>query len=377
MPEISANFDAGAIQVVTADSPGRIDLKLRSDSGADIRQWFYFRVSGVRDQKLHLRILNAGQSTYPRGWVGYRACASYDRHHWFRVDTAFDGQIMTIDHHAQRDNIYFAYFEPYPWDRHLDWLGRAEDSPLARVTRLGATLDGRDLDLVTIGAAAPGRAKVWVIARQHPGETMAEWFVEGLLERLLTRSDPVARHSLARAVFHVVPNMNPDGSVRGNLRTNASGANLNREWLAPSMERSPEVMLVRSRMLADGCDLLLDVHGDEALPYVFIEGPERVEGFTETQRVRYRGFLQNFLAASPDFQTEVGYPQSHDAKANLALASKWASHQFGGLSMTLEMPFKDNANDPDPVTGWSSGRSRALGAAALQPVLLDLRTLAS
>ena len=35
---------------------------------------------------------------------------------------------------------------------------------------------------------------------------------------------------LAKATFHVVPNMNPDGSVRGYLRTNSSGANLNREW---------------------------------------------------------------------------------------------------------------------------------------------------
>ena len=31
------------------------------------------------------------------------------------------------------------------------------------------------------------------LARQHPGETMAEWFVEGLLERLLDNADPVAR----------------------------------------------------------------------------------------------------------------------------------------------------------------------------------------
>lgn len=38
-----------------------------------------------------------------------------------------------------------------------------------------------------------------------------------------------------------------DGSARGHLRTNASGANLNREWAstadyeAPTLERSPEV----------------------------------------------------------------------------------------------------------------------------------------
>ena len=31
-------------------------------------------------------------------------------------------------------------------------------------------------------------------------------------------------------MIYLVPNMNPDGSRRGHLRTNAVGANLNREW---------------------------------------------------------------------------------------------------------------------------------------------------
>ena len=36
--------------------------------------------------------------------------------------------------------------------------------------------------------------KIWVIARQHPGETMAEWFVEGMMDALL---DDVAIRSRA------------------------------------------------------------------------------------------------------------------------------------------------------------------------------------
>ena len=50
--------------------------------------------------------------------------------------------------------------------------------------------------------------------------------------------------------------MNPDGSWRGHLRTNATGANLNREWLEPSKERSPEVLAVRSFMDAQVLPLL-------------------------------------------------------------------------------------------------------------------------
>lgn len=63
----------------------------------------------------------------------------------------------------------------------------------------------------------------------------------GFLERLLDSHSALARHALQKAVFYVVPNMNPDGSWRGHLRTNAAGANLNREWAKPSLEISPEV----------------------------------------------------------------------------------------------------------------------------------------
>src|SRR3546814_5062142 len=46
---------------------------------------------------------------------------------------------------------------------------------------------------------------------------------------------------LGACTFHIVPNMNPDGSCRGHLRTNSAGVNLNREWHAPSADKSPEV----------------------------------------------------------------------------------------------------------------------------------------
>ena len=65
---------------------------------------------------------------------------------------------------------------------------------------------------------------------------MAEWLVEGLLYSLLDSDNAIAKLLLEKANFYIVPNMNPDGSVRGHLRTNAVGTNLNREWLSPSLE---------------------------------------------------------------------------------------------------------------------------------------------
>jgi murein tripeptide amidase MpaA len=374
-PSLSCAFDSGAIEIVSAsDSASSADftVRIRKDSHADFTQWFHFRLSGARGLACTLRFENAGACTYPAGWKNYSVVASYDRERWFRVPTTYDGTVMTVEHTPERDAVWYAYFEPYSHERHQALVGRAANSPLARTERLGATVEGRDLDLVTVGTGNGARKTVWIIARQHPGEPMAEWFVEGLIERLLDRADPVSRRLLERAVFHLVPNMNPDGSVRGNLRTNAAGANLNREWMAPSMEASPEVFLVRSRLQQTGVDAFFDIHGDEALPYVFVAGSEMLPDFTPAQAKAQGDFIAAFKRASPDFQDVHGYGAGKYHADALKLASKWVGHTFGCLSLTLEMPFKDNADLPDAECGWSGARSRKLGAAMLEPLLASL-----
>ncbi|MBY4945574.1 hypothetical protein K6V92_02925 [Cupriavidus respiraculi] len=373
---ISSQFDSGAIEVEALDRADDIRLRIRADSHADFRQWFHFRLQGAAGQACRLQFLNAGDCTYPDGWRDYQAVASYDRAHWFRVPTTFDGRVMTVDFTPEHDSVWFAYFEPYPDERHLSLLATCQRSPLARLSHLGSTVEGRDMTLVTVGEGGAGKKTIWMIARQHPGETMAEWFCEGVLQRLtgtgMWAGDPVARRLLERAVFHIVPNMNPDGSARGNLRTNAAGANLNREWMEPSERTSPEVFHVRRAIEATGCDMFFDIHGDEGLPYNFVAGSEMLPGFTEAQRVAQQRFVEAFKRATPDFQDVHGYAASKYNADALKLASKYIGNAFGCLSLTLEMPFKDNADLPQPAVGWNGQRSALLGAAMLQPILAQL-----
>lgn len=368
--KISSNFDAGAIEVLSLDDPQAIRLNLCADNAADFRQWFYFRLQEAAGESVRLLFENAASAAYPDGWSDYRCVASYDRRNWFRVPTTRyeDGRLI-VEHTPERNSIYYAYFEPYSHERHLDLLAWAEMSPYAEVHNLGSTVEARDLDMVVVGRPAPSRQRIWIIARQHPGETMAEWFIEGLLERLLDSADPVARRIREHATLYIVPNANPDGAFHGNLRTNAAGRNLNREWRTPDPDSSPEVFLIREAMERTGCDLFLDIHGDETLPYVFFSTAEEVPGFTAETAARQADFVAAFAAASPDFQQEHGYKPGRFGEELLTLASKWVAHRFGCVSLTLEMPFKDNANLPDGQVGWNGARSKHLGAAMLNAIL--------
>ncbi len=358
---INALFDSGNI-VVQSIAGTQATLAIRKDHQSDFFQWFHFRVAAPAGTAVTLRITGLAAAAYPDGWPGYAACVSEDRERWERVPCRYDaseeGGTLTIDYRLGTDAAWFAYFAPYSLERHFDLLAQAAACPGVMLRQLGTTLDGRPIDCLEMGT---GEKPVWLIARQHPGESMAEWWMEGAIDMLTDAANPHARTLLSACRFHIVPNMNPDGSFRGHLRTNSAGVNLNREWHAPSPERSPEVLCVRNRMDETGVAFFMDVHGDEAIPAVFLAGFEGIPSIAPEQLARFERYRDTLAIRTPDFQTRLGYAVSPPGRANLSMATAQIAERYGAVAMTLEMPFKDNDDLPDPVQGWSPERSIQLG----------------
>ena len=370
---VSSAFDGGNIRVVSIHGD-RVDLEIVKDHESDFYQWFYFRLTGGGGRALNLRILNCAGAAYPDGWDGYQACVSQDREDWTRADTSYADGVLSIDLIAASDSVWIAYFAPYTMERHHDLVASVAAVPGVEYRSLGQTLDGREIDYFRLEG---GPLQVWLYARQHPGETMAEHWMEGALERLLDDSDPATRRLRAKATLHIVPNMNPDGSFRGHLRTNAAGVNLNREWHAPTLERSPEVFHVRAEMDKTGVDFAMDVHGDEAIAANFLAGFEGIPSLKQAQQDLFDAFSAALLVASPDFQTDKGYQIPGPGQANLSMSTAQLAERYGAVSMTLEMPFKDNAELPDPVYGWSPDRCRHLAGACLDALHAVIDRLAA
>ena len=366
---ISSTFDAGNIEVISMDNPNDIQLKIEKDTNSDFLQWFYFRMQGANGIACKLNITNAGDAAYPEGWENYQARASYDRNTWFQVPTKYKDEILSIDFTPEYDTVYIAYFAPFSYEQHLDLVNNAQLSSLCTLETIGETIQGRPIDFLRIGDEDNSKKNLWVIARQHPGETMAEWFMLGLIDRILDEEDAASIALLKKANLYMVPNINIDGSILGNLRVNAKGINLNREWATPSIENSPEVYYVKEKMKEIGMDFNLDVHGDEGLPYNFISGIEGIPSFDAKLSKLTNDFMNNWKATNPDMQDLHGYPKNEPGKANLAICSKNLGEEFNCLSQTLEMPFKQNDNIPDELMGWSPERSIKLGESVVSVLL--------
>jgi murein tripeptide amidase MpaA len=387
---ISDAYDGGNIQYLeTQEEEGKsvVKLNIKPDPLTELEekshlQYFSFRstVSADADHQVEYVIDNAGAASYAQAWdesTVFFSTSLNDPDSWRRkIDTTYkDGKLSwSHQHEATSSAVYFSYFPPYSYSRHLDLIEKC--AKYAHVESLGQSLDGRELEMVHVGT---GNRTCWIIHRQHPGEHMAEFYAEGLLARLLGWDsngdvDGLVRKILGMYTFYIVPNMNPDGAARGYLRTNAAGANLNREWTskgdytAPTMERSPEVYVALEKMTETGCDVFLDIHGDEGLPYNFLAQPA-VPNWGLRLESLHGAFLAAYQRSNPDMQQEYAYEPSDEPSEVLNIANDQMAHRFDCLSITLEMPFKDCWSYPDPERGWSPARSRKLGASVLDPLM--------
>ena len=367
--QIDAAFDSGNIEVLGIDGT-TARLAIRKDKDSDFYQWFHFRVAGCAGRDLTLKITGLGGSAYPGGWPGYNAAVSEDRDFWARADSSYDkdedGGTLTIHYQPEANLAWFAYFAPYSMERHHDLVSGAALGEGVSHRVLGHSIEGQPIDCLELG---DGEKQVWLYARQHPGESMAEWWMEGALDCLTDPADPVGRKLRQLCRFHIVPNCNPDGSCRGHLRTNAVGVNLNREWATPSAEKSPEVLCIRGAMDETGVHFAMDVHGDEAIPAVFLAGFHGIPSMRAGQQEGYDRYSAILKRRTPDFQTRLGYPTAGAGKANLAMSTNQLAERFGAVAMTLEMPFKDNDDLPCFAQGWSPERSAILGRDCLGALL--------
>jgi murein tripeptide amidase MpaA len=123
-------------------------------------------------------------------------------------------------------------------------------------------------------------------------------------------------------------------------------------------------------------DFAMDVHGDEAIPANFLAGFEGIPSVTERQTGLFQLFSETLERVSPDFQTRKGYEVAKPGGANMSMSTTQLAERYGCVSMTLEMPFKDNFDLPDEVYGWSPERSKYLAGAcldSLHAILPELR----
>ncbi|MBM3793020.1 MAG: hypothetical protein FJW31_02925 [Acidobacteria bacterium] len=288
IPIVHTGFEGAQLERVEPVTPTHFRALLRSDVDQDGRNrqanWYYFRIDGARGHEITVDLTNLlGEYNYRanRGAVTKDIVPvwSGDNVHW-RHFTATDFHdepqpFLRLTLKPTRDRVWIAHVPLYT-NEHLARLERdVRRSPYSTIESAGRTPQGRAMPLWTFtDTAAPADAKrgVWLMFRQHAWETGSSWAGEGAVRFLISNHPDAARIRRA-CIFKIFPMADPDGLARGNVRFNAAGFDLDRNWDVDNAVTMPEISAQKRSILAwldagRRLDLFLSLHNTETSEYL-------------------------------------------------------------------------------------------------------------
>ncbi len=155
------------------------------------------------------------------------------------------------------------------------------------------TLGKSKVDALILGN---GPLKIFIVARQHPGESIGSWMIEGFLKEYF--SDVQRKVVQDVFTFYIIPMANPDGVKLGHWYTNKKGQNLNRSW---RHNRTSETNDIKRLMTEKKALLYIDLHGDEGSTKHFITS------CIESKNKVRKPFNNTMAKFCPNFQKEDYY----------------------------------------------------------------------
>jgi len=191
----------------------------------------------------------------------------------------------------------------------------------------------------SVGATGGTQPGIYIVARQHSGETPGSWVLDGFLRHL-------AQVKKAGYVVWAVPLADIDGVVRGYYGKDGFPYDLNRAWGSPPMRHETLVIRNDIRRWKARCKpiLGLDLHAPGACErdgvYAFMS--KDPAGPLAAEETKWCNVIQNELQAefaAPEFKRVINYP------------SRWETPNFGDFmrsemgvpALSIETPYSHAA----------------------------------
>lgn len=227
---------------------------------------------------------------------------------WRRVDDYERGDMMlrlTLRVPA-RGAVQVSPYVPLSYSEMSAWLAEQAATPAAddvQLHTLGHSLEGRPIELLSIGAA--DRPRILVVAGLHAVEFPGIWAVRGMIA-YLTGTHPAARALRQHFRVDLLAHANPDGTVHGRSRTNLAGVDLHRQ-AAPDQPRAPEVQALWRWIRQQPPAIYINLHGWTACE----RGVEPFDGALRPHRDLYAAHgLGPLVDAADRLLTEQARPIS-------------------------------------------------------------------
>lgn len=197
----------------------------------------------------------------------------------------------------------FALCMPYTYDELATALEHCKGywtSSDIGLTQGGKVLQRLSNDILKGCKACPNPHGLYILARQHAGETPGSWVLDGMLEAF-SRAKPV------NWCVWIVPFANLDDVLSGSYGKDPFPHDLNRAWGDPPMRHETLVMRHDIRRWAQRCkpELVLDLHAPGASENDGVYAYSQKNGTPESEKAN-QAWLNLFAQAlAPDYAAET------------------------------------------------------------------------
>lgn len=202
-----------------------------TDIHVDLDSWhFNFRVLNASGVELSFNDLTNQTDSLP---TEHRPYYTYDidNYNWSRMDDDLGGGFNFT---PAEDVVYISHIPYYNLNDTYDFVERIEnkDKDYIDTEVIGQSTEGRNIHVIRVNPTNSTKEEAQhftSIARQHPSEYEGSPQTEGMVEYLIEMVEEEKRGYDEEIIYHIIPNMNPDGVYHGHER-NTHGVNFNREW---------------------------------------------------------------------------------------------------------------------------------------------------
>ncbi len=352
---LNADFPGGNIKVM-ANVGGTVHAEpdLRGDD-----PWFYwyFEATSTKPGRVTF-VFPEKVAGFKDGAIGLQGPAmSTDQGKswkWMGTDRV-DGSSFFHDFAKANERVRFGVTIPYVEADLAVFVEKHSANAHLTKSVLTKSGNGRDVELLRIGAAGPGVEPMLVTARHHAAETMASFVLEGFLAEAMSDSRSGAEFR-KRHVLFAVPLVDKDGVEQGDQGKNRKPHDHNRDYGEKSIY--PEIRAIKELDKVHDFRFSLDFH----CPTLVMEDHQVMYFVGAREHPRHNFDNVSELA----LRIKRGLPKSAPAGPLVWLKADekqvpMNSHFFAYkenavLAATLEFPFAPPGKATDPASCRAYGR---------------------
>ena len=218
-------------------------LKLEQEQG--LKTFKHSFCFSLQESTTNISILNAGETSYSKGWHSYKPFFSIDGNTWTRVENkgVFEDNVFSFKVPNTATSVCW-----YP-SYNMESLHNFISNNMLE----GNTNDYKGISYLKFGNFE--NKTILILARQHPAESLGSFMLEGIIKAIKEDESILNDYS-----FLIVPIVNISGVKEANHRYTKDGVDMNRAWYSKYQEIEYLKEIFKE---VKNPNIMLDLHADE------------------------------------------------------------------------------------------------------------------